>query len=280
MLKKFTPPFSVELYDQLEIWVSHQQQTRGINLEVPMNLSSVLKKDEYPEYIFLMYEGENLVAAAVVVDILKTKDFEIGLAANDEKKIISLVKEIYQVLEPLVPNSITAVIDDQATLEKKALEDVGATIHVCEAQLTLTQLSKTKPDHEMKLVEYSPPHHNDYRNVLMESFGDDVDEAEAIIQLSLTHSGRTLYGIHVKDEMVGTINLIRSEQAFITAFAIHPKHQKKGLGKATLHKAVDMLMKEGYQSVSLDVEVENTHALKLYENVGFRIQNMFQFFQL
>lgn len=280
MLKKFTPPFSVELYDQLEGWVSHQQQTRKINMEVPMNLSSLLEKDGYPESIYLLYEEETIVAAAVVGDILHTKDFEIGLGGIDEKKVISLVKQVYQDLQLLFPPSITVVIDEQAIIERKALEDLGATIQMCEAQLTLTQLNAIKSNHNMEILEYQPTHHHEYRNVLMESFGDDVDEAEAIIQLSLTQSSRTLYGILVNDEIVGTINLIRSEQAFVTAFAIHPKHQKKGFGKAALHKAVELLMKEGYQSVSLDVEVENTHALKLYENVGFRIQNMFQFFEL
>jgi ribosomal protein S18 acetylase RimI-like enzyme len=280
MLKKYTPPFSVELYEQLEGWVSQQQQTRGINLEVPMNLSSILEKDSYPESIYLMYEEENLVAAAVVVDIIQTRDFEIGLAARDKKMVHLLMKEIEQDLQQLVPNSVTVVIDDQAVLEKKALEDHGATIQMCEAQLTLTQLNAIISNHELELLEYQPAHHQDYRNVLMESFGDDVDEAEAIIQLSLTQASRTLYGILVKDELIGTINLIRSDQAFITAFAIHPKHQKKGFGRAALYQAVDRLMKEGYQSVSLDVEVENTHALKLYEGVGFRVQYMFQFYQL
>jgi ribosomal protein S18 acetylase RimI-like enzyme len=280
MLKKYTPPFSVELIEQLEGWVSQQQQTRGINLEVPMNLSSVLEKDSYPESIYLMYEEENLVAAAVVVDILQTRDFEIGLAARDKKMVHLLVKEIDQDLQKLVPNSVTVVIDDQAILEKKALEDHGATIQMCEAQLTLTQINTIISKHELELLEYQSARHQDYRNVLMESFGDDVEEAEAIIELSLTQASRTLYGILVKDEIVGTINLIRSEQAFITAFAIHPKHQKKGFGRAALYQAVDRLLKEGYQSVSLDVEVENTHALKLYEAIGFRIQYMFQFYQL
>jgi ribosomal protein S18 acetylase RimI-like enzyme len=280
MLKKYTPPFSVELIEQLEGWVSQQQQTRGINLEVPMNLSSILEKDSYPESIYLMYEEENLVAAAVVVDILQTRDFEIGLAARDKKMVHLLVKEIDQDLQKLVPNSVTVVIDDQAILEKKALEDHGATIQMCEAQLTLTQINTIISKHELELLEYQSARHQDYRNVLMESFGDDVEEAEAIIELSLTQASRTLYGILVKDEIVGTINLIRSEQAFITAFAIHPKHQKKGFGRAALYQAVDRLLKEGYQSVSLDVEVENTHALKLYEAIGFRIQYMFQFYQL
>jgi hypothetical protein len=52
MLKKFTPPFSTELYEQLSLWVSQQQNVRGINLEVPLNLSSVLEEEDgSPDFI-------------------------------------------------------------------------------------------------------------------------------------------------------------------------------------------------------------------------------------
>ncbi|WP_066049389.1 GNAT family N-acetyltransferase [Robertmurraya korlensis] len=280
MLKKYTSPYTTELYDQLALWVSKQQTARNINLEVPMNLSSVLEMDGSLDYIFIMYDGEGIVSAAVVADLLKTKDFEIGFSAKDEQTAIDLLKVIHEDLQLHFPNSITAVIDEIATLERDALLKLGANNEVCEAQLMITQLSGKKPVLPTQLIQYHSTRHNEYRAVLMDSFGDDLEEAEAIIQLSLTQPSRTLYGIHVYDEIVGTINLIRSEDAFITALAVHPAHQKKGIGRAALHEAVDILFQEGYRSVSLDVEVENTHALKLYEEVGFQIQFMFQFYKM
>ncbi|MGI8383757.1 GNAT family N-acetyltransferase [Robertmurraya sp. P23] len=281
MLKKFTPPFSTEIYEQLSLWVSQHQNVRGINLEVPMNLSSVLEEEDgSPDYIYIIYEGDKMTAAGSVVDILKTKDFEIGFAASDEQTARDLMSKIHQDLLSHFPTTITAVIDERATLEKNALLELGANNEVCEAQLMVSQLSGKNPAFPIELVEYHSSRHNDYREVLMDSFGDEVEEAEAIIQLSLSQPSRTLYGIHVNGEMVGTINLIRSDNAFITAFAVRPSHQKKGIGRAALHETVDMLFEEGYRSVSLDVEMKNTHALKLYEEVGFQIQFMFQFFKM
>lgn len=277
MLKKFTAPYTTELYDQLAVWVSKQQTERNINLEVPMNLSA---GDGSLDYIFIMFDGELIVSAAVVVDLLRTKDFEFGFAAKDEQTASDLLKKIHQQLHLDFPKSITAVIDERATLERNALLEWGANNEVCEAQLMVTQLSGKKPVLSVELIEYQSTHHNEYRAILMESFGDDVGEAEATIQLSLTQPSRTLFGIHVSGEIVGTINLIRSEDACITALAVHPVHQKKGIGRAALHEAVDILFQEGYRSVSLDVEAENIHALKLYEEVGFQIQSMFQFYKM
>lgn len=281
MLKKFTPPFSTELYEQLSLWVSQQQNVRGINLEVPLNLSSVLEEEDgSPDFIYILYQGDKMTAAGSVVDILKTKDYEIGFAASDEQTARGLMSVIHQDLLSLFPTSITAVIDERSTLEKNALLELGANNEVCEAQLMLSQLSGEKPAVPIELVEYHVNRHNDYREVLMDSFGDEVEEAEAIIQLSLSQPSRTLYGIHVNGATVGTINFIRSDDAFITALAVRPSHQKKGIGRAALHEAVNMLFDEGYRSVSLDVEIKNTHALKLYEEVGFQVQNIFQFFKM
>jgi len=281
MLKKFTPPFSNEIYEQLTQWVSQQQNMRGINIEVPMNLSSVLEEDDgSPDYIYIMYEGDKMTAAASVVDLLKTKDYEIGFAARNEQTAKGLIGKVHQDLLSLFPTTITAVIDQRATHEKNALLELEANYELCEAQLMVCKLNVEKPDVPIKLMEYHSSRHMDYREVLMESFGDSVEEAEAIIQLSLSQPSRTLYGIHVNGEMVGTINLIRSDAAFITALAVHPTHQKKGIGRVGLYEAVNMLFEEGYQSVFLDVETKNTHALKLYEEVGFQIQYMFEFFRM
>lgn len=281
MLKKFTPPFSNEIFEHLSLWIFQQQNVRGINIEVPMNLTSVIEEEDgSPDYIYIMYEGDKMTAAASVIDILKTKDYEIGFTASNEQTARNLISKVHEDLLSLFPTTITAVIDQRATHEKNALLELGANYELSEAQLMVSQLSGKKPAVPIELVEYHSSRHNDYREVIMESFDDEVKEAEAIIQLSLSQPSRTLYGIHVNGEMVGTINLIRADDPFITALAVRPTHQKKGIGRAALHEAVNMLIEEGYRSVSLDVEMKNTHALKLYEEVGFQVQNIFQFFKM
>lgn len=141
MLKKFTPPFSAEIYKELSLWVSQQQNVRGINLEVPLNLSSVLEEEDgSPDFIYILYEGDKMTAAGSVVDILKTKDYEIGFAASDEQTARGLMSVIHQDLLSLFPTTITAVIDERATLEKNALLELGANNEVCEAQLMVSQL--------------------------------------------------------------------------------------------------------------------------------------------
>ncbi|MFJ7934682.1 GNAT family N-acetyltransferase [Sporosarcina sp. NPDC096371] len=69
---------------------------------------------------------------------------------------------------------------------------------------------------------------------------------------------------------VGKIRVSKIDgEAYIYGFAISPEFQGKGYGGKTLRNIVKQLHEEGY-SVGLDVEAKNMHALRLYENIGFK----------
>ena len=59
-------------------------------------------------------------------------------------------------------------------------------------------------------------------------------------------------------------------EAYIYGFAILPEFQGKGYGGKALRNIVKKEHDAGY-SVGLDVEAKNMHALRLYENIGFKI---------
>ena len=58
-------------------------------------------------------------------------------------------------------------------------------------------------------------------------------------------------------------------EAYIYGFAILPEFQGKGYGGKALRNIVKQQHKAGY-SIGLDVEAKNMHALRLYENIGFK----------
>jgi ribosomal protein S18 acetylase RimI-like enzyme len=70
---------------------------------------------------------------------------------------------------------------------------------------------------------------------------------------------------------VGKIRVSRMDgEAYIYGFAILPEFQGKGYGGKALRNIVKIEHDAGY-SIGLDVEAKNMHALRLYENIGFKI---------
>jgi ribosomal protein S18 acetylase RimI-like enzyme len=58
-------------------------------------------------------------------------------------------------------------------------------------------------------------------------------------------------------------------ESWIYGFAVYPELQGRGIGRKALSKVVMMEHEKG-QSIFLEVEAKNAHALRLYESCGFR----------
>ncbi|SNZ17325.1 Acetyltransferase (GNAT) family protein [Terribacillus aidingensis] len=79
--------------------------------------------------------------------------------------------------------------------------------------------------------------------------------------------------IEADGKTVGKIRVHRDQQrSEIYGFAILPEFQGKGYGRKALQQAVRMEVSRG-QSVYLDVQIENKHALSLYTASGFCKEN-------
>jgi len=65
-------------------------------------------------------------------------------------------------------------------------------------------------------------------------------------------------------------NIIKKKKAHIITLDIHADFRRKGLGSQLLIMAEDELRKKGANSISLEVDIENYPAIKLYEKFGFK----------
>lgn len=89
------------------------------------------------------------------------------------------------------------------------------------------------------------------------------------------------YLILTNDQPVGKISTMRTEkEGFIYGFCVHPEHQGKGYGRQALAQAIDILLEEGMQKVSLEVACENSNALGLYESCGFFVKSANDYYKL
>ena len=64
---------------------------------------------------------------------------------------------------------------------------------------------------------------------------------------------------------------VREGEIYISNIATYPKFRGRGMASALIAKVEEEAKKTGGKYLSLDVEVENGGAIKLYQRLGFRI---------
>lgn len=105
---------------------------------------------------------------------------------------------------------------------------------------------------------------------MMERFRDSFEEKNRRIWIA-SIEGQYIGKAHVRfdDENV----------AFIHDLGVLPAHQRKGYAKAMVIKLRELLKKEGYSQIALDVLKDNQAAIKLYEQCGFELTAEHQFWE-
>jgi ribosomal protein S18 acetylase RimI-like enzyme len=61
--------------------------------------------------------------------------------------------------------------------------------------------------------------------------------------------------------------------AHLGPFAVHPEYRREGLGTILANLSVNAIAEQEYDSISLEVDTENTPAFELYSSVGFNIES-------
>lgn len=91
-----------------------------------------------------------------------------------------------------------------------------------------------------------------------------------VISHNIESADRNIWVMAQEGELVATATLLdEGADLWVTAFAVDPKHQGKGYGKAFLLWCRHFAFSAGKHQVLLDVETEND-ALKVYGKAGFQ----------
>jgi ribosomal protein S18 acetylase RimI-like enzyme len=150
-----------------------------------------------------------------------------------------------------------------------------------------------------QLVAWSPRLLLDHADVKFESFKEEIDahvfpclgDLDGCRNLMREIAGRKDFvaaatWLVCKDSEfrnvihpVGTIQGLRSGQreGAIQNIGVHPDFRGLGLGTALIDAAVEGFRLAGCRSVHLEVTVQNTAAIRLYERLGFRrVETLFK----
>ena len=106
----------------------------------------------------------------------------------------------------------------------------------------------------------------------MESFGlDEKSSSRNRKQSGPLEMDNSVYIIDIHEQSVGKIRVkVEDEEAWIYGFSLLPHFRGKGIGRKVLQSIVKKYASQG-NSLHLEVETENMHALSLYESIGFQI---------
>jgi len=114
--------------------------------------------------------------------------------------------------------------------------------------------------------------------LLMERFGQSAEEIED--RLASYDDGESFIALD-RGVIVGTLRLIPSpRRSMIYGFVIDRELRGRGLGSRMLAALLDRLRAEGVSDVGLEVDPENTPAVRLYERFGFRTVTTYRYMRL
>jgi ribosomal protein S18 acetylase RimI-like enzyme len=68
---------------------------------------------------------------------------------------------------------------------------------------------------------------------------------------------------------------VREEVGHITQVCVTPEHRGQGLGRMLLTQCAAQLTRRRFDAITLTVTASNTHAVKLYEEMGFFVRHRF-----
>lgn len=100
-------------------------------------------------------------------------------------------------------------------------------------------------------------------------FGDHWSYANFVYEIKENEFSK-MFKLVIDGKIIGYIGYMRLyERAEITNLAVARAYQGKGYGKKLLDHVIALAQKEGCEVISLEVKVNNTKALHLYERYGF-----------
>ncbi|MFX3673064.1 MAG: GNAT family N-acetyltransferase [Paenisporosarcina sp.] len=233
----------------------------------------MLKKRESDQLDFLHYENEELIAFLGLYTFGSTVEV-CGMVKPSERRKGHFQRLFDQGMERAKQNGYKKILlNAPATSDaaKAFLNKQGAEYAFSEHQMEW-QLNPLEEVDGVTLRLAKTDDTNMRIRLDVEAFGDSEEDARAMNE-RLDHDEDTdMFMIEVNKETVGKIRLRCEEegQTWIYGFSILPEHQGKGIGRKVLKKVVNEQSNAG-QSVHLEVETKNAHALRLYESVGFKV---------
>lgn len=249
--------------------------------------------NEIPECpcFFLTYENEQLVCAVSV--FLAGQEAELSAVTRYEKRrkgfFRNAIKQAKKVLNEYQIKKVFFRIDSENEVARQVLEHWNAKKQKTECLMVLLEeqekrinqiLDKKKkqlfiwqqPDEKEKIEKEIKNAIKRLAIIHASAFDCGKKDSQRFLQESFLE-GAQLWEYCEQEKTIGVCMITESVNSyFLSALGILKEEQGKGKSFHFLTEVIDRIWKKEKKSIILQVELENIPAVKLYQKIGFFIQ--------
>ncbi|ASK61528.1 GNAT family N-acetyltransferase [Virgibacillus phasianinus] len=245
------------------------EKEEGIQLK--LNWEMLKARSENKQLDYFHYENEVLVGFLAIYGF--GNEYEICGMVHPSFRGRGVFTELFDKAVAVIPANATKILINapaKSESAKKWLDTKAPDYSFSEYQMKWESTKLDLPKERVQLRRATSVDTETRIQLDVACFGFDEAGAREFNSTNNGNERKTFYIIEVNRESIGKIGLMRDEnESYIYGFAVFPKFQGKGYGKNALIQMV-LAEQESDGIILLEVAAENRHALKLYEDCGFR----------
>jgi len=117
--------------------------------------------------------------------------------------------------------------------------------------------------------------------ILADDWADEIHVIQVVVGRNMAKPTYRYYIATLAGDPVGTLNVQTYDgDPYIYGFVVRPQYRGRGLGREILAHTLRDLAGDGGQPVYLEVEPDNTPAVRLYRSLGFETLATFDYYRL
>lgn len=264
-------PVDVETASEISQLVKTTGFEDGISYEQVLNLPAITD-EAVKGFTVIAYDDEELIGVVSAIDMIGIHSYEwSGLVLPRFRRRgigKALLTTLHKNLEARGAESELALTVKDAPYGKAFFEEENYEWNFSEA--TLTASATNEIGDSKVVIKPLTDEHKSLTNILMNAFGDTEEEVQVIVNFNESNPTRHIFVAIEDGETVGTVTAVEEgDILWATALATISEKQGQGIGSSVLQFVLAEADKRGYETVMLDVEIDNDRALSLYKRVGF-----------
>ncbi|QPC48120.1 GNAT family N-acetyltransferase [Mangrovibacillus cuniculi] len=241
-------------------------------IKLKLNWDMLETRNDLEKNDFFYYEEQELIGYLALYPFgNKVEVCGMVHPSHRRKGLFSaLFQQAKQVIEE---QGFTSILLNTPAASKAGMEwtiAVGGKLKMSEHQMKWDRVTKT----DLAPVILRKSTLDDYKweaDLDVLCFGMTREDAESFTNRKHAENLENFFIIEDEKQAVGKVRVQELDgEAWIYGFAVHPNFQGKGIGRRTLSQLINIYSQKDLD-ICLDVEVENLHALGLYESCGFRV---------
>ena len=267
-------PVDEETYSEMKALCEEVHHADGVHYESIVNLPTA-RNSEASGFFVLVYndEDDQLVGLASAIDLLGLNTFEWSIIISPMYRRIGIGDAVYNVLreglEVRGADGELALMMEGVESGLAFLKKRGYVYSFSEATLEARAM-QTENRPGLTIRPFAAKDTEELAGIFVEAFGDMREEALELIAFNTQTEDLMLWVAEEEGKVIGTVTTRKEGDArWITAFAVHPAQSGRGIGTAILNFVKQLAFQQGEKRVLLDVELENSRALTVYEKAGF-----------